>query len=761
MIAISLQQLFDAVKVYNPSADLSRIEEAYYFAEECHKGQYRASGEPFFLHPETVALIVASELKLDVTSICAALLHDVVEDTPVTTADIEKRFGQNVAEIVEGVTKLNKCFFTSASAAQAASFRKMILAMTKDLRVILIKLADRIHNVRTLQFKPLQKQKNTARETLEIYAPLAHRLGIYKFKSEFEERCFKILQPEKAAEIEKFLEDSGVEAEANLQEAMSKIREHLKEFDIEATISGRPKSVYSIYNKQRKYQTTLDGLYDFLGIRILTDSVKDCYAVLGMVHKYYKPIPGHFRDYIAVPKANLYQSLHTSVLFNGKPLEVQIRTYEMHQVAEEGIAAHWDYKEAGNSNGDCNTQEYKEKLSFLRNIIQTLNDITDASEFMDSVKVEITEKVVYVFTPRGEVKELPKGSTPIDFAYAIHTKIGEQCAGAIVNGKIVPLSYTLENGDCVSINVNKNQKGPKKDWLKIVGSTNTKRRIRAWLKKENRDEYILQGENEFLDAFQKMGGDRETEKSFHSGAFGNRVKELGFTSLDDFYAAIGADEVKPLQMVTKLFPDLAKQKRDEQLAAKQANKSKVIKKKANKGPRIICGGLDGALIKISKCCSPIPGDDIIGYITRGRGVTVHKKDCPNAKSLESDADRLIDVRWDYGIEDEIFGTADDYQVKIRVETAAQKGMLNSVTSVIANLGINIISASCKTTRQKIGVLDFIIEVKDSVMLKELLYSISKLVGVTNAYRVEKKPEAAEKPAKKSKQSKSKDKKAKK
>ena len=735
MAVISLQQIFDAVKSYNPDADFSRIEKAYHFAEECHKGQYRDSGEPFFLHPETVALIVASELKLDVSSICAALLHDVVEDTPVSEKDIEQRFGASVARIVDGVTKLNKCFFTSPSAAQAASFRKMVLAMTKDLRVILIKLADRLHNIRTIQYKPVPKQRSTARETLEIYAPLAHRLGINKIKSEFEERCFRILQPEKAAEIEEFIKNSDLESEANLKAAMAQIKEHLKEVDVvNTTITGRPKQAYSIYNKAIKYNTTIDGLYDFLGIRILTESVKDCYAALGMVHKYWKPIPGRFKDYIAVPKANMYQSLHTTVLFNGKPLEVQIRTYEMHKVAEEGVAAHWDYKETG---GSGNTLDYKEKLSFLRNIIDSSQDIKDDSEFMENVKVDMFESLVYVFTPRGDVKELPKGSTPIDFAYSIHTNIGEKCSGAIVNGKIVPLSYKLENGDCVSITTNKNQRGPKKDWLKIVGSTSTKRKIRAWLKKDNKDEYILQGEREFLEAFQRLGGDREIEKTFHTGAFANKVKdEIGFSSLDDFYAAIGADELKSQQVVAKLFPDLAKQHQEKQIAAKNARKIKE-KAKVSKGPRIICGGLDGALIKISRCCSPIPGDDIIGYITRGRGVTIHKKDCPNAKNLESEADRLIDVRWDLGIEDEILGTSDDYKVKIRVETSAQRGMINSVTSVIANFGINIISASCKTTRQREGILDFIIEVKDSVMLKELLYSISKLVGVSKAYRVEK------------------------
>ncbi|NCB40203.1 MAG: bifunctional (p)ppGpp synthetase/guanosine-3',5'-bis(diphosphate) 3'-pyrophosphohydrolase [Erysipelotrichia bacterium] len=728
---MSLEQIFEAVKSYNPDADFDSIEKAYKFAAECHKDQFRASGEPYFLHPESVALIVASELKLDSTSICAALLHDVIEDTAATTADIESMFGPTMALLVEGVTKLNKMFFSSATAAQAANFRKMLFAMTNDVRVILIKLADRLHNIRTLQYLPPVKQKYVARETLEIYAPLAHRLGINKIKSELEETSFRFIQPEKAKEIYDFLNSAGLEGDAKLKDAMAQVAEHLKEFHIEAKISGRPKQAYSIYNKTIKYSTDLDGLYDFLGIRILTESVKDCYAALGMVHKYWKPIPGRFKDYIAVPKPNMYQSLHTTVIFDGKPLEVQIRTEEMHRIAEEGIAAHWDYKESA---GKENAPDYKEKLSWLRNLIDWYQDVKDASEFMETVKVELFEYHVYVFTPKGEVIELPNGSTPIDFAYTIHTDVGHRCVGAKVNGHIVPLEYRLQNGDIVSILTSKNQKGPSRDWLKIVGSATAKRKIRIWLKKEFRDEYIISGEREFTESFSKLGGDRETEKTFKTSSFAAKVKELGFPSVDELYAGIGAGEVRAQQVIGKLFPELVT--RSIPKHPNKATRKEKHRKKTAKGPRIIVGGLDDALIKMSRCCNPIPGDQIMGYITRGRGVTVHKKDCPNAQNLRNDTEnRLIEVRWDLGITDEILNEG-DYLAKIRIETTDRKGMLNSVTSVIANQGINIHSATAKTTKQKTGLLDFSIEVRDANMLESLLKSLARLIGVTRAYRIE-------------------------
>lgn len=745
MIFISLEAIFDAVKSYNPEADFALIEKAYNVAKEAHKNQFRASGEPYFLHPEAVALITANELKLDTTSVCAALLHDTVEDTELTSEDIENMFGSVMAQLVNGVTKLNKVFFSSKTAAQAASFRKMLLAMTNDVRVILIKLADRLHNIRTLQYLPEVKQKYIAKETIEIYAPLAHRLGINKVKSELEETSFKYLQPEKYLEIKKYLEDAGIEGDKIISKAMKEISEHLKEFNINAELSGRPKQAYSIYNKSLKYNTGLDSLYDYLGIRILVDSVKDCYAALGMVHKYWRPITGRFKDYIAVPKPNMYQSLHTSIIYDGKPLEVQIRTHEMHRIAEEGIAAHWDYKETG---GNGNTPDYKEKLSWLRNLIEWCKEVNDASELMETVKVDLFRYHVYVFTPKGEVIELPNGSTPIDFAYTIHTDVGHRCVGAKINGHIVPLEYKLKNGDIVSILISKNQKGPSRDWLNIAGSANAKRKIRAWLKKEYRDEYILGGEREFLDTFQRLGGDKETEKTFGTPAFNNKVKEFGFPSLDELYAGIGAGEVRAQQIIGKIFPDLLSQKREEQGKAKQEHREKATKKRS-KGPRIICGGLDDALIKISKCCSPIPGDDIIGYITRGRGVTVHKKDCPNAKNLTGEENRMIDVHWELDITDEILGEG-SYETKIRVETTDRKGMLNSVTSIIANQGINIKAASAKTTKDKTGILDFVIEVSNLSVLNELLRSIQRLTGVTKAYRVDKKETKASKSKAKSK-----------
>ncbi|MDN5280828.1 MAG: diphosphokinase / guanosine-3,5-bis(diphosphate) 3-diphosphatase [Clostridiales bacterium] len=674
-------------------------------------------------------MIVADELRLDSTSICAALLHDVIEDTPATAADIAEMFDETMAQLVEGVTKLNKMFFSSATAAQAANFRKMLFAMTNDVRVILIKLADRLHNIRTLQFLPPVKQKYVARETIEIYAPLAHRLGINKVKSELEETSFRFLQPEKAQEISEFLNQAGLEGDQKLKEAMDQIQSHLKEVNIKAELSGRPKQAFSIYNKMLKYNTDLAGLYDFLGIRVITRSIKDCYAALGTVHKYWKPIPGRFKDYIAVPKPNMYQSLHTTVIFDGKPLEVQIRTEEMHRIAEEGIAAHWDYKASGKDS----TPDYKEKLSWLRNLIDWYQEVKDASEFMETVKVELFQYHVYVFTPKGEVIELPNGSTPIDFAYMIHTDVGHRCMGAKVNGHIVPLEYRLKNGDIVSIITSKTQKGPSRDWLKIVGSASARRKIRVWLKKEFRDEYIITGEREFLETFSKMGGDRETEKTFKTNAFAAKVKDLGFPSVEELYAGVGAGEVRAQQVIGKLFPELVVK-----TAPKEGRQTRREKQRnrRDKGPRIIVGGLEDTLIKVSRCCNPIPGDEIIGYITRGRGVTVHKKDCPNARNLVSDTEnRLIDVHWDMGIPDEAEPIG-EYLAKVRVETTDRKGMLNSVTSVIANQGVNIHSATAKTTKQKTGLLDFSVEVRDSNSLDSLIRAISRLIGVTKVYRLE-------------------------
>ncbi len=679
-------------------------------------------------------MIVAGELRLDSTSICAALLHDVVEDTAATLQDLEKEFGPTLARLVEGVTKLNKMFFSSASAAQAVNFRKMLFAMTNDVRVILIKLADRLHNIRTLQFLPPVKQKYVAKETLDIYAPLAHRLGINKVKTELEDLSFRYLNPEGAKEILDYLSSRGLEGESKLQDAILQIEKHLKEVHLAAVITGRPKQVFSIWSKMQKYNVPVDGLYDFLGVRITTHSIKDCYGALGIVHKFWKPIPGRFKDYIAVPKPNMYQSLHTTVIFDGKPLEVQIRTEEMHRIAEEGIAAHWDYKE---TSGKESTPDYKEKLSWLRNLIDWYQDVKDAGEFMETVKVELFQYHVYVFTPKGDVIELPQGSTPVDFAYTIHTDVGHRCMGAKVNGHIVPLEYTLQNGDIVSIITNKIQKGPSRDWLKFVQSTAAKKKIRAWLKKEFRDEYIIEGEKEFMETLSRMGGAKEEERALKTNQFLEEVKNIGFHSLEELFAGIGAGEVRPQQVIGKLFPKLVPHAPPPPppSPSQPQQKPDKNKRKAKKGPQIIVGGLEGALVKISKCCNAIPGDPIMGFVTRGRGVTVHRTDCPNVKNLTAGADdRLIDVRWDMGVPLDSESTA--YLAKIRIETTDRTGMLNSITSVISNQSVNIFSASARTTKKKTGLLDFSVEVKDANQLQTLIRAISRVQGVMKVFRVE-------------------------
>jgi GTP pyrophosphokinase len=511
---------------------------------------------------------------------------------------------------------------------------------------------------------------------------------------------------------------------------MVEVGKHLKEVHIHATISGRPKHLYSIYNKMQKYSLPLEGLYDYLGIRIITRSVKDCYGALGIVHKFWKPIPGRFKDYIAVPKPNMYQSLHTTVLFEGKPLEVQIRTEEMHAIAEEGIAAHWDYKESG---GKDAAPDYKEKLSWLRNLIDWYQDVKDASEFMEAVKVELFQYHVYVFTPKGDVIELPRGSTPIDFAYTIHTDVGHRCIGAKVNGHIVPLDYTLQNGDIVSIVTSKTQKGPSRDWLKFVQSTNAKRKIRNWLKKEFRDEYIASGSHEFWDTFARMGGDKELEKKLKAPEAVEEVKNLGFPSWDELFAGIGAGEIRAQQVIGKLCPQLVNRPAPTPPPPSANEPLRKQKRAGKRGPQIVAGGLDSALVKISRCCNPIPGDPIMGYITRGRGVTVHRTDCPNAKALHNQPEgRLIDVRWDMGTPADQHSSA--YMARIRIETTDRTGMLNSITTVIANQGVNVFSASARTTKKKTGMLDFVVEVRDSNQLMTLIRAIERVNGVMRVFR---------------------------
>ena len=517
---------------------------------------------------------------------------------------------------------------------------------------------------------------------------------------------------------------------------MAEVQLHLKEVNISVEITGRPKHYFSIFNKMQKHGLPIEGLYDFLGIRVLTRSVRDCYGALGIVHKFWKPIPGRFKDYIAVPKPNMYQSLHTTVLYEGKPLEVQIRTEEMNRIAEDGIAAHWDYKE---TSGREATPDYKEKLSWLRNLIEWYQDVKDASEFMETVKVELFQYHVYVFTPKGDVIELPQGSTPVDFAYYIHSDVGHRCMGAKVNGHIVPLDYSLQNGDIVSIITSKAQKGPSRDWLKFVQSTNAKKKIRAWLKKEFREEYIVSGEKEFLDTLARAGGDKEMEKFLKTSAFSEEVKNLGFPSVEEMFAGIGAGEVRSLQVLHKLFPQLsekAERVQTEKLAEKAQAKPdrEERKKKAKHGPRIIVGGLDSAMVKASHCCNPIPGDPIFGFITRGRGVTVHRTDCSNAKSLMSSPEaRVIDVHWDMGIQIE---QTKGYVTRLRLETEDRTGMLNSVTTVISGQGVNILAASARTTKKGTGLLEFSVEVRDTSQLQSLIRSLQRLAGVEQVFRVD-------------------------
>jgi len=731
---IRITDILDKVQRYLEPADLEMIEKAYIYSAAVHQGQLRLSGEPYMTHPMEVANMLA-DMHLDAASIATGILHDTVEDTLASLEEIEKAFGQDVAFLVDGLTKISKITLASQAERQAENFRKMILAMSADIRIILVRLADRLHNMRTLQYQAQDRQKYIARETLDLYAPLASRLGINWMKTELEDLAFQHLQPAEYEDLARRIAMKKEGREKYTKEIREIIEKEIRNYDLKGEVEGRAKHYFSIYQKMQEQQIDLDEVYDLLAFRIILDSnkVKECYEALSVVHALWKPVPGRFKDYIAMPKANMYRSLHTTVLYDGRPLEVQIRTEEMHRIAEEGIAAHWDYKE---SSGKEATPDYKEKLSWLRNLIDWYQDAKDASEFMETVKVELFQYHVYVFTPKGDVVELPKGSTPVDFGYHIHTDVGHRCIGAKVNGHIVPLEYSLQNGDIVSIITSKTQKGPSRDWLKFVQSTNAKKKIRAWLKKEFRDEFVGNGEKEFLETLSRMGGTKEDEKKIKLPAFVEEIKNIGFPNLDELYAGIGAGEVRAQQVIGKLFPDLVPRQAAPAVPSAQQPQRKPDReqrRKARKGPRIIAGGIESAEVKISRCCNPIPGDPIMGYITRGRGVTVHRTDCPNAKELYKQPEgRLIDVRWDMGVQVEQVDQS--YRTRMRVETTDRPGMLNAVTSVISNQGVNIYSANARTTKQRTGVLDFSIEVANAQQLQALIRALLRVNGVTKVFR---------------------------
>ena len=719
---VEFKHLIDTIHSYLPKAKCDDVTKAYQLAKEAHKDQRRVSGEPYILHPLAVAQILA-DMKIDTTTITASLLHDVVEDTSYTLDDLKKMFGKEVAFLVDGVTKLSRLNYRTKEDQQLNSMRKMFLAMAKDVRVVVIKLADRLHNMRTLRYMRSDKQKRIAQETLEIFAPLAHRLGIFNIKWELEDLSFRYLEPDKYYDLVDQMKQKRHVREEIVNEAIDVLKKALDEAHIHCEINGRPKHFYSIYKKMKKDNRDLSQVYDLFAIRVIVDDVKDCYGVLGIVHSLWKPLPYRFKDYIAMPKPNNYQSLHTTVIgTRGQPVEIQIRTWEMHRIAEYGVAAHWRYKEG---NQTANKDAFDEKMGWLRNLLEW-QDTSNPKEFVNALKLDAFSDEVFVFSPRGDVIDLPQGAIPIDFAYRIHTDVGHRCVGAKINGKIVPLDYKLKNGDIVEIITSKVGK-PSLDWLNIVGSSESRSKIRSWFKKENREENIAKG----LDALE-----RECKRLGHDwkalnvgGRLGRVAKQMNAGSEDDLVAAVGYGGFAVNTVLIKLLElhkkDLQKQEeKTNSLAALEKLKTKKPVK--HNGTGILVKGEPGLLVRLAKCCSPVPGDPIIGFITRGRGVSVHRADCPNVTHGQNDVDRLIDVEWDYDGNER-------FEVNMEIVAYDRTGIMAEIMATLAEMKISILSVNAKTSDTKNVTIHMGISIKD---LAQFEFVATKIRRLKDVYAVE-------------------------
>ncbi len=704
------RQLLDEVRAHHPSADLSVVERAFDLAVEAHAGQARASGEPYVTHPIASARILA-ELGIDPVAVAAALLHDVPEDTEYRLADIEERFGAEIAQLVDGVTKLSKFSTHSHEQQQAENIRKMFLAMAEDIRVVLIKLADRLHNMRTLSALPLDKQQRIARQTMEIYAPLAERLGIWQMKWELEDLAFKALEPERFRELARLLDTRRAGRESYIERAIEILRPELERQGIRAELSGRPKHLYSIWKKMQRKGAEFGEIYDVYAIRILVDEVRDCYAALGVVHSLWHPIPGQFDDYIAVPKNNLYQSLHTAVIaLDGKPLEIQIRTHAMHQVAEVGIAAHWRYKEGSKSDRD-----YDAKLAWLRQLMDWQREVSDATEFVEGIKLDIFQDQVFVFTPKGDVKDLPAGATPLDFAYRIHTDVGHRCIGAKVNNRLVPLDYRLKNGDIVEIVTTKGEHGPSRDWLNLVRTSHAREKIRQWFKRKDRDENIVHGREALERELRRLA--RTSIQAVGLERIAEIAKGYNYESIDDFYAAIGYGAIGAQQVVTRLgVVD------DSELALPAVAPPASGARPG--GVRV--KGVGDLLVRFAKCCHPIPGDPIVGFITRGKGVTVHLRSCPTVLN-EREVSRLIEVEWEAA-------PAQTYPIAIRVEAYDRTGLLSDITQVVADNKVNILAAQVKVAADHTTTVTATLQVASVSQLARVMSRIEQLKDVLTVQR---------------------------
>lgn len=731
------KELIKSVRKYHPSTDISMIEKAYRIASEAHEGQLRKSGEPYIIHPLCVAIILA-DLELDKETIVAGLLHDAVEDTVMTTEEIVKEFSGEVALLVDGVTKLGQLSYSKDKIEiQAENLRKMFLAMAKDIRVILIKLADRLHNMRTLQYMKPEKQKEKARETMDIYAPIAQRLGISKVKNELDDLSLKYLEPEVYYELKEQISDKKSAREAFVQGIVDEVKHHMENADIDAHVDGRVKHFFSIYKKMVNQNKTLDQIYDLFAVRIIVDTVKDCYAALGVIHEMYTPIPGRFKDYVAMPKPNMYQSLHTTLIGpNGQPFEIQIRTFDMHRTAEYGIAAHWKYKESSDGKKTVDQQE-AEKMSWLRQILEWQRDMSDNKEFMNLLKsdLDLFSESVYCFTPSGDVKTLPSGSTPIDFAYSVHSAVGNKMIGARVNGKLVTIDYTIQNGDRIEVLTSQNSRGPSRDWLNVVKSTQAKNKINQWFKQQFKEDNIQKGK-ELLTQYCKVKSINMSnimKPEFQSLV----MRKYGFRDWDSVLAAIGHGGLKEGQVINKMTEEYEKLHKKEitdekVLEAVTDNKdSKIRIAKSKSG--IVVKGLTDVSVRFSKCCSPVPGDEIIGFVTRGRGVSIHRTDCINVLNLqELERRRLIDAEWqDMGS----VASGEKYATEIKIYANNRTGLLVDISRIFTERNIDMTSINVRTSKQGTATISITFDIggkEELQRIAEKLYQVESVLDVERA-----------------------------